>query len=122
VFNTAFAVSDLDERLAEPSRLDLITANPPYIPTAELTELPADVRDHEPRLALDGGADGLDVVRRVVDVARRRLRPGGIVAVEIGHDQADRAAALFGDDDFEDVIRRRDYGGIERVVSAARRR
>jgi release factor glutamine methyltransferase len=111
---------DLDAPLPEGARYDLITANPPYIPTPELAALPADVRDHEPHLALDGGADGLDVVRRIVAVAGRRLRGGGILAVEVGHDQAARAVALLEAAGFAAVERRRDYGGIERVVSGAR--
>ncbi len=116
-FGVAIVEGDLDAPLAAPARFDLLTANPPYIPTGDLSTLPADVRDHEPRLALDGGADGLDLVRRVVSVARRRLRPGGVVALEIGHDQAERAAALLDAEGFGAVERRKDYGGIERVVS-----
>lgn len=108
---------DLDAPLPEGARFDLVTANPPYIPTADLATLPADVREHEPRLALDGGADGLDLVRRVVEVARQRLRPGGVLAVEVGHDQAARASALLDRAGFASVDRRKDYGGIERVVS-----
>ena len=69
-------------------RVDVLTANVPYVPTAALALLPRDVRDHEPRLALDGGADGLDLVRRVLALAPRWLQPGGAVLVEIGPDQA----------------------------------
>ena len=84
-------VGDLDEPL--PPRLertvDVLTANVPYVPTEAMALLPRDVRDHEPRLALDGGADGLDLVRRVLASASRWLRPGsGRVFVEIGPDQA----------------------------------
>src|SRR5205823_6109128 len=64
VFNVRFVVSDLFAGLGNPSRrYDLITANPPYIATGEIAELQPDIRDHEPHLALDGGADGLDLVR-----------------------------------------------------------
>jgi release factor glutamine methyltransferase len=110
---------DLDATLPDGARYDLITANPPYIPTADLATLPADVREHEPRLALDGGADGLDVIRRVVAVAQWRLRPRGVLAIEVGHDQAARATALLEAARFTGVERRKDYGGIERVVSGA---
>ena len=82
---------DLDEALPASleGRVDVLTANVPYVPTAALALLPRDVRDHEPRLALDGGADGLDLVRRVLARAPRWLRPGtGRVLVEIGPDQA----------------------------------
>jgi len=115
-----FVVSDLDLALPGDAHFDLVTANPPYIPTGELTELIADVRDHEPHLALDGGPDGLGVERRVVSVAWERLRPRGILAVEVGHDQAGRVADLLSSAGFADVERRRDYGGIERVVSGRR--
>ena len=81
---------DLDEPLprALAGRVDVLTANVPYVPTAALDLLPRDVRDREPMLALDGGADGLDLVRRVLALAPRWLRPGGAVLVEIGPDQA----------------------------------
>ena len=75
--------------LARPLRLraDLVTAVAPYVPAGELRFLPADVQRYEPRAALDGGPDGLDVVRRVVDAAARLLRPGGWLVVELGGDQ-----------------------------------
>jgi release factor glutamine methyltransferase len=82
---------DLDEALpaSYEGRVDVLTANVPYVPTAALGLLPRDVRDHEPVLALDGGADGLDLVRRVLALASRWLRPGtGVALVEIGPDQA----------------------------------
>lgn len=84
-------VGDLDQPLpvALERRLDVLTANVPYVPTSALALLPRDVREYEPRSALDGGADGLDFVRRVLDVAPRWLRPGtGRVLIEIGPDQA----------------------------------
>jgi release factor glutamine methyltransferase len=115
--NTRFLVSDMETALPAGARFDLVTANPPYIPSGDIGGLGPDVRDHEPRLALDGGADGLDVVRRVVEAARRHLNPQGLVALEVGHDQALRAAALLEGAGFKDVERSKDYGGIERVVS-----
>lgn len=117
VWGTRFVVSDLDAALPGDARFHLVTANPPYIPTGDLATLPADVREHEPSLALDGGADGLDVVRRIVELAARRLHPGGVLALEVGHDQAPRVAELLERAGFTDVQRERDYGGIERVVS-----
>lgn len=66
---------------------DLVTAVAPYVPTGEVAFLPADVQRYEPRRALDGGADGLDLVRRVVAAAGRLLRPGGWLAIEVGGDQ-----------------------------------
>ena len=73
----------------------VLVSNPPYIPTEVLrTEVPAEVADHEPALALDGGADGLDVFRRLLELAPRALEPGGTLAVELFEDSLDQAAEL----------------------------
>lgn len=73
----------------------VLVSNPPYIPTDVLrTEVPAEVADHEPALALDGGADGLDVFRRLLELAPRALEPGGTLAVELFEDSLDQAAEL----------------------------
>ena len=82
-------LGDLDQPL-RPRSFDVVTAVAPYVPSGDLHLLPADVRRHEPRLALDGGGDGLDVVRRVVAAAARLLRPGGWLLLELGGNQ-DRA-------------------------------
>ncbi len=116
-YNVAFRQGDLFAAVDAGSRFDVVTANPPYIPTAEVTALPPHIRDHEPRLALDGGADGLALVRRVVSGAPAYLRPGGALAVEVGAGEADAAAALLEGAGFVEVERQRDYGRIERVVS-----
>lgn len=74
---------------------DVLVSNPPYIPTRVLREeVPAEVADHEPRLALDGGEDGLDVFRRILDLAPAALAPGGTLAVELFEGHLDQAAAL----------------------------
>ncbi len=98
-------------------RFELVVANPPYIPSGDIAGLDVDVRDFEPRQALDGGADGLDLVRAVVASAPRHLVPGGVLAVEVGHDQAPRTRTLFEAAGFSAIESRRDYGGHERVVS-----
>jgi release factor glutamine methyltransferase len=98
-----------------------VTANPPYIPSGDIAALEPDIRDFEPRLALDGGADGLDIVRAIVGGARSRLEPAGVLALEIGHDQAARTRELFEAAGFTDVTVRRDYGGRDRVVSGVAR-
>jgi release factor glutamine methyltransferase len=98
-------------------RFDLITANPPYIATAELATLPVDVRDFEPRLALDGGADGLDLVREIAEQAPAQLTPGGLLALEIGADQGAAAIAVLESRGYRDVELARDLGGRDRVVS-----
>ena len=98
-------------------RFELITANPPYITDADFATLPADVRGFEPRLALTGGPDGLSVLRRVVSDARNWLRPGGVLAVEMGAGQGEGVKSLFMEAGFADIAIDRDYGGHERVVS-----
>ena len=80
-------VGDLAEPLRPGARFDLVTAVAPYVPTDELRLLPADVVRYEPPLALAGGADGLDVVRRIVVAAAQRLAPGGWLVLEVGGDQ-----------------------------------
>ena len=120
VWGVDFVESDLATGLAGEARFDLVIANPPYVPTGDLDDLPRDVRDHEPRLALDGGSDGLALVARVVRAAVERLRPGGVVALEVGAGQAAAATALLAEHGFEDRAIRRDYAGIERVVSGRR--
>lgn len=117
VLGVTFVVGDLDASLPNDVRFDLVTANPPYIPSAEIGALDADVRDFEPRIALDGGVDGLDVVRRVVAVAAKRLRPEGAFAIEVGAGQAPAVEALLAAQGFENIRKAVDYGGHERVVS-----
>ena len=80
--------------LAE-ARFDLIVSNPPYIATAEIATLEAEVRDHDPRLALDGGADGLDFYRRIAAEAGAFLKPGGKLMLEFGDGQAGALTSLF---------------------------
>jgi release factor glutamine methyltransferase len=88
-------VGDLDAPL--PARLrgrvDVLAANAPYVPTAEIALMPPEARDHEPSVALDGGSDGLDVARRVIAAARGWLAPGGHVLVETSRRQAPSLAA-----------------------------
>ena len=86
------AVADLAEPLRSHEGFDLVTAVAPYVPTGELRLLPVDVQRYEPRLALDGGADGLDLVRRVIAAAGRLLRPGGWLLIEAGSDQDEALA------------------------------
>jgi release factor glutamine methyltransferase len=99
-------------------RADLIVSNPPYLPSALMPELPPEVRIHEPRLALDGGSDGLAVIRRIATAARPYLRPSGVLVVETaGGDQASAAAALLRGAGWDQVAVRGDLVGIERFVA-----
>jgi len=114
-----FLEGDLAAPLAAHAPFALIAANLPYIPRAELAGLAPEVRA-EPALALDGGPDGLDLVRRLVAGAPALLRSGGALALEIGAGQADATAALLEAAGFQDLRRRRDLAGIDRVVSGVR--
>ena len=88
---------DLDEPLPASlrGRVDLLVANVPYVPTDDIALMPPEARDHEPRVTLDGGADGLDVLRRVAAVAPRWLAPGGHLLVETSEAQAAAAVDAF---------------------------
>ena len=104
-----------------PGSLDALVSNPPYIPTEDLGDLQPEVRDFEPRAALDGGGDGLAVIERLIAQAPPLLRCGGWLLLEIGAGQAGRVLALLQRTGrFEDLTTRRDLAGIERVVAARR--
>jgi release factor glutamine methyltransferase len=117
VFPIRWLVGDLFAPLEAAARYDLITANPPYIPEAEIATLAPDIRLFEPRAALSGGEDGLEVIRRIVAGAPARLLPSGVLALEVGSEQADAVARLFVEAGLQKVERAKDYGGHERVVS-----
>lgn len=114
-----FLAGDLFAGLPDGSRFDLIVANPPYVPAEEYAALEPNVREYEPRLALWGGDDGLDVYRRLVPGAATRLRAGGVLAVEVGAGEAAAVGGLFADAGFGAVAQRADLGGTPRVVWAA---
>ncbi|MDA1191611.1 MAG: peptide chain release factor N(5)-glutamine methyltransferase [Candidatus Poribacteria bacterium] len=118
----AFVQSDLFEHVEPDDWFDAIVSNPPYIPTDDLDGLQPEVSEHEPRAALDGGADGLDIIRRLIVGGATRLVPGGIVALEIGANQSEVVAQLVADTsafDPPEIIQ--DYGGIDRIVVARRK-
>lgn len=98
-------------------RFDLITANPPYIPSGDIAGLPLDVRGFEPHLALDGGQDGLDLVRQIAAQAAQYLTPGGLLALEIGAEQGAAAQAILAQHGLQKVVLAQDLGGRDRVVS-----
>ena len=102
--------------------VDLVVANPPYLATPLLATLPVEVRDWEPRAALAGGSDGLDVVRRLLAAAPGWLRPGGALLVEIGEEQGPAARALVAADvRYPESCVHRDFRGCERVLEARSR-
>src|SRR5262249_43939447 len=113
----SFRAGDLFDAVG-PIAFDAIVSNPPYIREADIAALPRDVRDFEPLIALDGGADGLDFYRRIAREAPGYLNPGGSVAVEIGAGMGRNVARLFADAGFDDVRIEKDLAGLERAVSA----
>ncbi|MBQ9790930.1 MAG: peptide chain release factor N(5)-glutamine methyltransferase [Clostridia bacterium] len=107
--------SDLFEKIDE--KYDIIVSNPPYIKTAVLSTLDREVRDHEPILALDGGEDGLDFYRKIIENAPKYLKDDGYVAFEIGFDQAEDLKRLL-KKDFENINVIKDYNKHDRIVIA----
>ena len=110
-----FVESDLFATIS--GHVPVIVANLPYIPKAEIPELSREVR-HDPSLALDGGPDGLDLIRRLVAEAPTVLTPGGMLALEIGHDQSRPVCELLDAHNYRDISPRRDYQNIERFIIA----
>lgn len=96
----------------------LITANPPYIAAGEIDKLDRSVRCHEPRLALDGGPDGLALFRRLIGEASERLESPGLLLLEHGYDQQDEVSRLLTQSFGSCTIKRMDYGGRPRVSGA----
>lgn len=108
-----------DYASALPPSFDLIASNPPYIPSADIAGLATEVRDHDPLRALDGGTDGLDAYRIIAPQAEARLKPGGWLVVEVGHDQSDDVAALMQAAGLQVTgPAKADLGGVRRAVSA----
>lgn len=112
--DVTFIYSDLYEKIE--GRFDIIVSNPPYIKSVELLSLMPEVRDHEPKLALDGGSDGLLIYQRIIKDAVRFLNPGGHVFLEIGYDQGKALSGMLKDAGFTDIYIKKDYGGLDRVV------
>ena len=102
-------------------RLQLVVSNPPYIPSHQIDQLEPVVRDHEPRMALDGGHDGLCSIRTIVKAAPSALAPGGWLLLEHHHDQSDQVLSLLQEEGLVDGQFHRDLEGHKRFVSARRR-
>ncbi len=110
--------SDMFEALEEGSLYDVIVSNPPYIPSQVIESLEPEVRDFEPRLALDGSADGLRFYRILAEGCRDHLPDGGMVYMEIGYDQGESVSRLFADGGYQDIQVFPDMAGHSRVVRA----
>ena len=99
---------------------DMVVSNPPYVRSAEISGLDPEVRDHEPRLALDGGSDGLDAYRLLAPEILRVLRPGGRFLVEIGYDQSAAVETLFRRAGAQSVSTAKDLANRDRVVTGVK--
>ncbi|MDE6166850.1 MAG: peptide chain release factor N(5)-glutamine methyltransferase [Acetatifactor sp.] len=99
---------------------DVIVSNPPYIPAGDIEGLMPEVRDYEPRIALDGGEDGLDFYRKILEGSRCHLKKGGMLFFEIGYDQGEAVSKMMKDAGFLEVLVRKDYAGLDRVVFGTR--
>jgi release factor glutamine methyltransferase len=112
---------DLVGALAPTAHFDVIVSNPPYVPTGEWQQLPHDIKDYEPRLALDGGPDGLDGIRNLVAEVPALLHPGGVLALEVGQGQAEGVKQLLDTNGaYTSAEINLDYQRIGRVVLARR--
>ena len=98
------------------AKADLVCCNPPYVPTGEIGGLEPEVRDHDPHGALDGGEDGLAVIRRLAGAVKSLIKPGGLALVEIGDGQGGAARRIFGKIAGTRVEIRNDLAGRERVA------
>jgi len=101
-------------------RFDVVVSNPPYVPAADRASLAVEVRDHEPLVALFGGTDGLDVIRRLVPHAFAALAPSGALAMEFGYGQWPAVSMLLADSGFREVEFVPDLQGIPRVAVGVR--
>jgi release factor glutamine methyltransferase len=98
---------------------ELIVSNPPYVPAGDIAGLSREVQ-REPRGALDGGPDGLDVIRRLIPAAAARLAPGGVLAVEHGFDQGAAVRALFAEAGYAEIQTAQDLAKNDRVTQGRR--
>ncbi len=108
--------SDMFDEIDRGSTFDLIISNPPYIRSGDIESLQSEVKLYEPRMALDGGEDGLKFYRIIAQQARNHVISGASVVVEIGYDQAEDVSKIFCDVGYDIVEIRKDLGGNDRVV------
>lgn len=109
-----FLQSDLFEKVE--GKFEIIVSNPPYIASAEVEKLMQEVRDHEPRMALDGTEDGLHFYRRIIEEAGKHLVSSGMLFFEIGYDQGQAVSELMREHGYREVQVVQDYAGLDRVV------
>jgi release factor glutamine methyltransferase len=114
-----FNVGNLFDTLEE--QVDMIISNPPYIPSTEIDNLESDVKDWEPRAALDGGKDGLDHIREIISQAPNHLKPKGHLIIEIGFDQGQKVKEIaVSSHKYSDTKIIKDLNGKDRILKATR--
>ncbi len=113
--NVEFIQSDLYSHVDE--KFDIIVSNPPYIPSNEISVLMNEVKNHEPRIALDGKSDGLYFYQSIIKGLSRYLKQGGYVFFEIGYNQGREVCELLAEKGITDIKIRKDLAGLDRIVS-----
>ena len=98
------------------SKYDVITANPPYIPSEDIHDLDSDVRLYEPHTALDGGIDGLDFYMKIISSAKKHLNLGGYLVIEAGINQSDKIVEFFSKNKYSNISTINDIAGIPRII------
>ena len=111
-----FIHSNLFENLKKRKRFDIIVSNPPYIPTKDISKLDVNVRECDPKIALDGGEDGLFFYREITKNAIPHLNNGGMIFYEVGKGQAGAVRKILKENGFKDIKTIKDYNKIERVI------
>ena len=108
--------SNLFEKINKENQFDFIISNPPYIETKVIDSLKEDIKKHEPKLALDGGEDGLDFYRAIIEQSKSYISPEGFIAFEIGYNQAEAVKKIFVENGYPNVTIAKDLAGFDRVV------
>ena len=108
--------SNLFEKINKENQFDFIISNPPYIETKVIDSLQEDIKQHEPKLALDGGEDGLDFYRAIIDKSFSYLKKGGFIAFEIGYNQAEALKDIMAKKGYQNIDIVKDLAGLDRVV------
>ena len=108
--------SNLFEKINKENQFDFIISNPPYIETKVIDSLQEDIKQHEPKLALDGGEDGLDFYRAIIEQSKSYISPYGFIAFEIGYNQGEAVKKIFVENGYPNVTIAKDLAGFDRVV------
>lgn len=116
-----FICSDLFNSLKKNKKYDIIVSNPPYIKRDEIEKLDVEVKNYDPKLALDGGEDGLDFYRKIVKDCQSKLKNGGYLFFELGQGQWKDVQKMLEENGFEDIAIKKDYNKIERIIYGRKR-